>query len=97
MRFESPSTYTIVEHDDGDFTLEGEACVADVHDDWVADSRRRLDALRRAGFTVSWAHAHISRMQRAVTEDELRAAFERFEAQLDWEMDTLIEMLEAKD
>lgn len=95
MRFESPATYAIVHHDDGDITLEGEACHAEIHDDWVADTKRRLDALRRAGFNPSWAHAHISRMQRALTEDELRGAWEGFEAQLDWEMMKLIELLDS--
>lgn len=95
MRFESPSTYNIVHHDDGDVTLEGEACVAEIHDDWVADTKRRLNALNRAGISTSWGNAHISRMSGARSRAELRAAFERFEAQLDWEMDKLLEMLDS--
>lgn len=94
MRFESPATYAIVHHDDGDITLEGGACHAEISDDWMSDTKRRIAALNRAGLSTSWGNAHIRRMQQALTEDELRAAFERFEAQLDWEMMKLLEMLD---
>ena len=96
MRFISPNTLHLVEHDDGDCTLEGEPCNIEVNDDWVADVKRRIDALNRAGQSTAMLARILDTMQRATTDDDLRGGWERFEAALEWMMDELVAALHAK-
>src|SRR6478736_9958033 len=95
MRFVSPCTWHQVEHEDGDWTLEGEQCIVEVHDAWVADTKRRVDALNRAGISTACFARILDSMMRATSEAQVRGGWERFEATLDGMMGDLIDALHA--
>ena len=96
MRFVSPCTWHQVHHDDGDVTLEGEQCVVEVSDAWVADCKRRIDSLNRAGISTAPLGRRLAWMQQSKDEETLRGGWEVFEATLEHMMDGLIEALHAK-
>jgi len=96
MRFVSPCTWHTVHHDDGDFTLEGEQCIVEVHDTWVADVKRRVDSLHRAGISTAVLAKRLAWMQQSKDEAALRSGFEVFEATLDGLMDDLLDALHTK-
>src|SRR6188768_3434664 len=82
MRFVAPHTYQAVDID-GERTLIGEATQAEISEDWVADTKRRIGALNRAGISTAPLARIISYMTHCTDDDGLRQSFDLFEATLD--------------